>query len=77
MTGLQLKYFVLNPTKDDAYGEASRKALLAYADAIQDENHELAYDVRHWVLSCRHQIRERAILSAAKTDTQEPSDGEE
>jgi len=30
MSGLQMRYFVLNPGKRGPYGEASRKALLAY-----------------------------------------------
>jgi len=62
MEGLKLKYFVLNPTKEDDYGIASRKAILAYADAIQQTNSELAFDLRKWEISCRHDITERHIL---------------
>ena len=47
--GLRMKYFVLNPTKRDTYGKASRNALFAYADTVQDENTQLADDIRLWV----------------------------
>jgi len=49
MKGLQLKYFVLNPTKDDEYGEASRLAILAYANHIKTTNPDLARDLFIWV----------------------------
>ena len=48
-TGLQLKYFVLSPTKQDAYGIASRKAMAAYAKAIHKENPELTEDLFAWL----------------------------
>ena len=47
--GLVMKYFTLTPHKDDPYGHASRKALLAYADAIYGCNEQLATDLRSWV----------------------------
>ncbi len=47
--GLLMKYFVLNPSKKDKYGEASRKAMMAYARAIKAENPELAKDLQLWV----------------------------
>lgn len=47
--GLQLKYFVLNPTKEDAYGRASQEALVAYANAIRETNPILASDIMGWV----------------------------
>lgn len=46
--GLQLKYFVLTPHKDNAYGEASRQAMVAYACAIEAENDQLAWELRGW-----------------------------
>ena len=46
--GLFLKYFVLNPTKNTPYGAASRKALVAYAEAIDGENPHLAFELRSW-----------------------------
>lgn len=49
MSGLQLKYFVLNPNKDDVYGEASRCAMQVYANTIIKENHELARDLQEWL----------------------------
>lgn len=49
MSGLLMKYFVLSPNKQDAYGEASRKAMKAYAAAIFEENEEMARDIIHWL----------------------------
>ena len=43
-----MKYFVLNPTKNDNYGHASRQALRTYAKEITDENPELAEDLWKW-----------------------------
>ncbi|GAI86312.1 unnamed protein product [marine sediment metagenome] len=48
MTGLKMKYFVLKPSGDDRYAVASRKAMRAYALHIQNENEELANDLREW-----------------------------
>ena len=48
MTGLMMKYFVLKPSGNDAYAIASRKALQAYAQAIAEENGELAQDLLKW-----------------------------
>lgn len=49
MSGLQLKYFTLNPAKQDDYGRAARAAMLAYASEIEPENKDLAIDLRAWV----------------------------
>ncbi len=49
MSGLSMKYFVLAPTKSDAFGIASRDAMLTFANAIQNTNMELAMDLRKWV----------------------------
>ena len=59
---LELKYFVLNPGKNNEYGEASCKALEAYAKAIHSYDPELAKDLRHWATSYKQKIQE------AKTD---------
>jgi len=47
--GLIIKYFVLNPTKKDIYGKASRQAMWQYANIIYPENKELAIDIKNWV----------------------------
>jgi hypothetical protein len=52
--GLVTKYFVLKPHAGEsatsaAYASASRKAMLAYADAIEVLNPGLANDLRDWV----------------------------
>ena len=53
MSGLTMKYFVLNPTKQDAYGMVSREALEAYANSIRSINSELAEDIRLWLARLR------------------------
>lgn len=55
--GLCLKYFVLNPTKNTPYGEASRKALVAYAEAIDRENPQLAFELQSWVRHAEAKLR--------------------
>ena len=46
--GLQMKYFVLNPLKRNAYGRASLAALEAYENSIRSTNMPLAEDLRLW-----------------------------
>lgn len=48
MDGLVMKYFVLKPAGRTPYHDASRMAMLAYAEAIQNENPDLAKDLRVW-----------------------------
>jgi len=48
-SGLQLNYFVLTPTKDSAFGFASRAALRHYADCIAPTDPALAKDLDRWV----------------------------
>jgi len=49
MPGLEMKYFVLNPTKDNEYGTASRKAIRVYAEHIGRFNKKLADDLADWL----------------------------
>jgi len=49
MDGLLMKYFVLNPTKDDEYGYASMNALSEYAFCIKDVNPQLSKDIGKWL----------------------------
>lgn len=47
---LQMKYFVLNPESSSQYhAKASRLAMLAYADAIQNVDTQMAIELREWV----------------------------
>lgn len=56
--GLKMKHFVLEPTRTDGYGKASRYAMLTYADLIAPKNPEMAADLREWVLEVEsHQGR--------------------
>ena len=50
MTGLKMKYFVLNPHKKDAFGSASRRAILEYARVIRKKNKNLAEELESWIL---------------------------
>lgn len=47
--GLVMKYFVMNPHKRDAYGEASRRGILKYAKVIKKENRKLAREMVEWI----------------------------
>ena len=49
MNGLEMKYFVLNPNKQDAYGKASREAIGTYAGEIYDENPKLSAALIRWL----------------------------
>ena len=61
MSGLMMKYFVLKPKGNDPYAEASRCAMYAYAQSIEEENPDLSSDLIEWW------DRERkAALDAAK-----------
>jgi hypothetical protein len=48
--GLLMKYFVLKPNGDDAYADASRNAMSAYAASIRSTNLSLADDLLKWVI---------------------------
>ena len=45
---IEMKYFVLKPRGDDAYAAASREAMCAYAEVIEECNPSLAVDLRQW-----------------------------
>ena len=52
MTGLEMKYFVLNPKSKvagDPYAAASRKGMRFYSNMIRKENPELADGLDVWV----------------------------
>jgi hypothetical protein len=49
MNATPSQYFVLAPRGADPYAEASRLAMLAYAQAIGRENARLAAELRAWV----------------------------
>ena len=51
MNGLQMKYFVLKPKGNDAYANASRMAMAAYAKAINDENPKLKQELIDWIFN--------------------------
>ena len=45
---LKMKYFVLKPKGKDPYAKASRAAMRTYADSIEEENKQLAKELRKW-----------------------------
>lgn len=48
--GLQMKYFVLKPQGDGPHAEASRAAMMAYAETIKSHNLALCDDLMKWVI---------------------------
>lgn len=46
---LEIRYFVLNPKGTDSYANASREALVAYAESIKNHDPALAKDIWEWV----------------------------
>jgi len=53
MSGLKMKYFVLKPQGFDKYAQASREALLKYAEVIRKIDRQLAAELEEWVENCR------------------------
>lgn len=49
--GLQMKYFVLKPKGTDEYAEASRRAMSAYADHIEEFDPEFARELSQWAVT--------------------------
>ena len=48
MTGLEMKYFILKPRGGSNYAKASRLAMRKYANVIEEENPDLAKELREW-----------------------------
>lgn len=52
MSGLKIKYFVLDPKSKyagDPHAHASRRAMMAYANLIEKEDHKFFQDLLNWV----------------------------
>lgn len=58
---LVMQYFVLKPDGNDEQAEASRQAMLTYADVIQRTDPDLARDLRFWLR--RHHKPEKYSLT--------------
>ncbi len=64
---IQMKYFVLKPrskTPTDPHAFASREAMRAYADEIEETDPQLAYSLRVWAAEESHRekkLREQAL----------------
>jgi hypothetical protein len=61
LTGLEMKYFVLNPTKDNPFGNASRRALSTFALVIREENPKLAADLEVWIGNIEADIKNERL----------------
>lgn len=62
MTELKMKYFVLSPLKDSAYGRASRMAIRAYVREIRVENEKLANELDDWVTNIQDDVVKRRFV---------------
>lgn len=73
--GLQMKYFVLKPSGafEDPYANASRKALKAYARAIETENPMLAHDLHKWEIEAQGDANRAHML--AKLEAEDAAQG--
>jgi hypothetical protein len=75
-SGLECKYFVLNPKSRkarDAYAEASRQAMGTYAEVIATENPKLSNDLLHWVENeTRNEYELRRIERQYRTESENP-----
>lgn len=63
MSGLEMKYFVLKPKGDNPYAKASRAALKAYADSIQEENAQLCHDLHLWEIDEQGEVNKAQRLA--------------
>ena len=68
MNGLKMKYFVLKPAGDSPHSEASRVAMKAYAQAINQENTQLAYDLEMWVIEAQGDVNRAKIDASFAND---------
>lgn len=59
MEGLKMKYFVLNPNKQDEYGKASREAIKTYASFIAETNVKLSAELFLWIEDLENQLKDK------------------
>ena len=55
---LMMKYFVLKPAGKDVYAEASRAAMLCYANKIEEEDILFSDGIRAWVHEEEHGVED-------------------
>lgn len=60
---LHLKYFVLKPGGNSAYAKASRTAMRVFATEIEQDNLQLATQVKQWAYE-----EERKLIQEAKNE---------
>lgn len=67
MTGLKLKYFVLKPEGDSAWARASRTAMRVFAAEIEQDNFQLAAELKQWAYEEERKLHTEAINANGKT----------
>ncbi len=75
-THLEMKYFVLKPSSNTIYGEASRKAMLAYARVIEEEAPDFSYELRQWINREEGEIRTAELKKKLDENPQTESEQE-
>lgn len=58
---LEMKYFVLKPSGKTIYAHASRQAMYAYAEAIEDDDMLLAKSLNEWAEDEEKRSKNRGI----------------
>lgn len=62
---ISLKYFVLKPGGNTAYAKASRTAMRVFSTEIEQDNFQLAQDVKQWAYE-----EERKLIQEAAGEIQ-------
>jgi hypothetical protein len=62
MSGLQMKYFVLKPDGNGPHAEASRAAMRAYADSIEETNPAMAQEILGWIGKAEFDAQRARVL---------------
>ena len=57
MNELKMKYFVLNPNKNDEFGKASREAIKIYAAFIAENNGKFAGQLCLWIEKLEEELK--------------------
>ena len=68
MAGLQLKYFVLKPEGNSPWAKASRTAMRVFAAEIENDNFQLAADLKQWAYEEERKLHREQTNEAARRD---------
>lgn len=64
---LKLKYFVLKPSGDSAWARASRAAMRVFAAEIEQDNFQLAAEIKQWTYEEERKLKMEAINADRQT----------